>query len=505
MGDVYLTPGQMQYAEQSCGVPLDILMDNAGAALAERIKDICYRKMKKNVLFLCGKGNNAGDGFVAASILEQCGIQPTVLLCCGEPKTELAKAAFEKLCAVETIRYGHDEIKDLPDLLQRFDVIADCVFGTGFSGELPQEIADMCAYADASGAYKIACDVPSGVNALTGEAVYAFKADETLTMHMPKIGCALSPARELCGEVISADIGIDIHGGGIQKFDRTEAVKALPHRLPHGHKGTFGKVVCICGSAKYTGAAAMSVKAALRSGAGLVELCSTKTVIDRLCPTIHEAIYTELPCTAEGFVSAEGIDMICKEMQSADAVLFGCGMGNTEDTRLLLEAVIKHAGCPVVIDADGINSLCANIDILKSKHSQIIVTPHPMELARLCGMPCVPCDRYGAAKELSDKYGITVMAKGAQTFVVSENESYICRKGNTALSKGGSGDMLSGLTAGFLAQGAKPGISAENACCLASFVLGDTAERLCEKMSPRGIIAGDILNELPKTLFNLEN
>lgn len=498
MADViYLTPEQMKYAERSCGVPLDVLMDNAGAALAERIKSVCYSKMANKVLLLCGKGNNAGDGFVAAKILPQYGIMPTVLLCCGEPGTDLAKAAFEKTDGIEKISCGQRDIKDLTG----FDVIVDCVFGTGFSGELPQDIAYIFEAAYRSGAYMIACDIPSGADALTGEAHSAFQADETVTMHAPKIGMALSPAKEYCGMIITADIGINLQTGGIKEFERQQAAEALPHRIPHGHKGTFGKVVCVCGSRKYTGAAAMAVSAALRSGAGFVELCSTKEVTDRLSASLFEAVYTELPGREDGFAGASGIDMLCEEIKTADAVLFGCGIGNNDDTFRLLEAVIKNADCPIVIDADGINSLCANIDILKSKRSRVILTPHPMELARLCGMSSVPADRYGAARELSERYSVTVMAKGAQTFVVGGSESYICRKGNTALSKGGSGDMLAGLTAGFLAQGA----DAENACCLASYVLGDTAEALCTQRSPRGIIARDILNELSKTLFNLEN
>lgn len=497
MGSIYLTPQQMTYAEQHCGVSLDVLMDNAGAALSRRVKEKCYAETVKRPLFLCGKGNNAGDGFVAAQMLSQCGIQPAVLLCCGEPKTELAKAAFDKMEGVQAV---YADKTDLRDIIGGFDVIVDCVFGTGFSGELSQDIQEIFSIANNADVYRIACDIPSGANALTGEAQYAFLADETITMHLPKLGMALSPAKEYCGKIIPADIGIELKLGGIHEFDRQEAAKALPYRMPHGHKGTFGKVVCVCGSEKYTGAAAMSVSAALRSGAGLVQLCSTGKVIDRLSPVLSEAVYTQLPCRDDGFVSSDAAGLICEEIKSADAILFGCGMGNNEDTGLLLEAVIRNADCPVVIDADGINSLCANIDILKSKRGQVILTPHPMELARLCGISLPPDDRYGAAKEISEKYSVTVMAKSAQTLVVGD-KSYICRKGNTALSKGGSGDMLAGLTAGFLAQG----VQADKAACLASYLLGDTVEALCERLSPRGIIASDILNELPKTLFNLEN
>lgn len=491
MTELY-TPEQMSFAEKNCGVDLYVLMQNAGAALAQKVKNVCYKNMLKRVLLLCGKGNNGGDGFAAAEMLSLSGIDTTVFLCCGMPKTDISQAAFESM---EKCRVSVTE--SVPE--REFDIVVDCVFGTGFKGSLPEDIAQIFSRYNSIDVYRIACDIPSGVNGATGEAdENTFAAHETVTMHRAKTAAALYPASKYFGEITVADIGINSDVKGIFLLDKEDVKNALPKRPPDGHKGTFGKVVCICGSERYTGAAAMAVKAAMRSGAGLVQLCSVKTVIDRLAGNMYGAIFKTLPQNDEGYISSAAADILAQEVKTADSVLFGCGMGCGDDTQILLAAVLENAVCPVIIDADGINCLSANIDILKSTRADVLITPHPMELARLCGIEKPPADRYKAAKELSERFGVSVLAKGAQTFFVTCGGDYIIAKGNTALSKGGSGDMLAGLSAGLSAQGAK-------LCgALASYILGEAAEKLCQTLSPRGIIAEDILNVLPEVLCDIE-
>lgn len=496
----YLTPKMMAEAEKGCGVPLDILMNRAGEALARRALALCREKMRRRVLLLCGNGNNGGDGFVAAEQLLSGGADATVLLCCGQPKTDLAVNAFREYAEMFGARITEASQADVTQLADESDIIIDCIFGTGFRGGMPGAIAEIIDAVNCSQAYRLACDVPSGVNSLTGEVSNAFLADETVVMHSIKLGQALSPAVDYCGRITVADIGITSEKGGVELFDLQDAKESLPRRISYGHKGTFGKLVCVTGSERYTGAAAMSALAALRSGVGIVCVATGERVVDRLAASISEATYLPLPSNGEGFTSCLGAEALLKECETADAVLFGCGMGRTNDTAVLLESLIRSCACPVIIDADGINCLSANIDILKSKRGDIILTPHPMELARLCGCETPPADRYGAATRLSKEFGVTVMAKGPQTFVAGKDGELLCRRGNTALSKGGSGDMLAGLTAGFAAQGA----SADKACALASVVLGLAAEELSVSRSQRGIIASDILAHLPETLFNLE-
>lgn len=491
-----LTPKQMSCCEiksEKYGVSLSTLMDNAGGQLAEKIKDIGYRQFKRRVLFLCGNGNNGGDGFVAAKILAQSGFEVSVMLLCGEPKTDLAKSAFEAMPDKVEVCKNAD--------FDSFDIICDCVFGTGFRGSLPTEISEIFGRVNNSDCIKIACDLPSGVNALTGEADDStIRCDETITFHRAKVGMLISPAREYCGIISVCDISIPKDACTEQPItlcDEGFAKSALPKRISHGHKGTFGKLVCICGSRQYPGAAAMSTLAALRSGCGIVNLATAHSVASSLSQTIFEATYTPL-AELDGQISPDAD--ITSAVKNADCVLFGCGLGNSENTLSLLKRVLETSHCPVVIDADGINCLSGNIDILKDTNAHVILTPHPAELMRLCGLDRIPPDRLSPASELCEKYGVTVMAKSAQTFVVSADNVILCDRGNTALSKGGSGDMLAGITASLIAQGESP----EKACASASYILGSAAEHLSCDRSERGIIARDIIDAIPFVFFNLE-
>ncbi len=492
-----LTPRQMADCEaqsERCGVSLATLMDGAGNALAECLRKLCYERFFKKALFLCGNGNNGGDGFVAAEILAKSGISASVMLCMGEPKTELAKSAFGRLS-------DDVGIVEKPDY-KTYDVICDCIFGTGFRGSLPQNIAEILCDAGKTDSCKIACDLPSGVNALTGEAdKNVIRFDMTVSFHAPKLGTYLSPAKYLCGENKVCDIGIPDEADcnkPITLLTEKMAREMLPYRKPYGHKGTFGRVLAVCGSGKYIGAGAMSTMSALRSGAGLVNLCTAKSVAAAVAQSVFEAVYTPLP-EENGCISG-GYDELQNAIALADCVLIGCGLQNNEYTKKLLQVTLSCAECPVVIDADGINCLSENIDILKSTKANVLLTPHPMELARLCGLNAVPQDRYSLAAKLCEDCGVTVMSKAAETIIVSDTECYLTNRGNTALSKGGSGDVLAGITASLIAQG----MEIPKACAVASFVLGRSAEMLTETRSERGVIARDIIETLPEVFFNLE-
>lgn len=498
MDNIY-TPSQMSHSEkmsEEYGVSLACLMDNAGFSLASRIIELGYKSFAKRVLMLCGNGNNGGDGFVASDILSRSGFEVDVMLCCNEPKTELSISTFSRLS--DSVRIVEESG------LKEYDIICDCVFGTGFRGKLPQDISQLFKKINSLSAYKLACDLPSGVNALTGEAdADTIVCDETLSFHAKKLGTLLSPAKEYCGKISVASIGIPDKACAdtpIIHIDNGLAKELLPYRRPDGHKGTFGKVVCICGSTNYTGAAVMSCLAALRGGCGLVTLCSTKCVIDRIAKLIPEATFFTLP-EKDGKLAHDS-KLITEAVEGADCVLFGCGVGQSEEVKKLLCDVLSKASCPIVIDADGINCLSMNIDILKDTRASVVLTPHPMELARLCGLDKAPQERLGCAKSLCEKLGdnITIMSKSVQTLVISNKETYLNDSGNTALSKGGSGDMLAGLTASLIAQG----VPSEKACALASYIIGLCAQELCKEKSSRSIIARDILDRLPLVFFNLE-
>lgn len=498
-----LTTEQMKNCEQrsaECGTSLAQLMDNAGEALARAVLERCMRNDLHSCTILAGKGNNGGDGFVAANHLSFAGVKVKILLCCGQPCTELAAVAFEKLDKSVAV------MTDLQAALDGCDVIIDCVFGTGFKGELRSEQAKIFSAANETSALRIACDIPSGCDASNGKAdPCAFKADLTVTFHAKKLGLLLSPAKYSCGEILTADIAIPEKARQsdfpITVCDAHFVKGSLPYRTPYGHKGTFGKLVAVCGSDTYIGAAGLSALGALRTGVGLCELCTTDRVISSLSGSLLECIYTRLESDG-GSAAHTNADMLIEKSKSASCLLIGCGIGHTAETEKLIAQIVKRSHCPVVIDADGINSLAVNIDVLQKKKSDVILTPHPKELSRLCRceLSQVIDDPLGCAQQIADKYGVTVVAKSSETIVVTRDGCVLVDAGNTALSKGGSGDILAGMTASLIAQGC----DIKAACAAASFILGTSARTLCKDASPRGILPTDILREIPHTLKVIE-
>lgn len=504
--DRILTVEQMTFCEhetEKYGVSLAQLMDNAAAQLAEVIASNSSSSSK--IVLLIGKGNNGGDGLVAANLLAEQGLKPAVVLCCGEPDTDLSSAAYARLDkSVEVLK-----AENALDFIEGADVLVDCIFGTGFHGSLRENILPVFRACEKCEGMKIACDLPSGVNARNGQAdKLSFMADVTVTFHRGKLGLYLQPAVDVCGEILVKDIGIDERCENtlypvITPFDVTKARAALPFRPADGHKGTFGKVVSVAGSESYIGAAGLSAMAAMRTGVGLFELCTAKSVVNSLSAGMYECTYSAMKTDKDGFMVAENAEAILKKCEKASCLLIGCGLGHTAQTEKLVAELIENAEIPIVLDADGINSLCPNIDVLLKKKSTVILTPHPAELARLCGVTMgeVMSDKLGSAYRLSEKYGVTVLAKSADTFAVDGGKVYLCTEGTTALAKGGSGDMLAGIVSSYVAQGC----NALDAAALGSFTLGSTALLAGYKRSERGIIARDVIDALPRFLYDLEN
>ena len=510
LNDIVLTPQQMRDAETAAaahGVSVSLLMKNAGEALGSRVLNTAERLMKKNVLLICGNGNNGGDGYVAADFLLDSSADITIIAC-GPPKTDLSKTAFAGIEGRCEIIPFEDALEDT-ELIDRADIIVDCVFGIGFHGELSDELKRLFMRCALSSAYLISCDCPSGINCLNGRCSSgAFKADETITFHKPKLGMFISPAKEHCGRISTADIGIGDYAGEyakvkIMRTDAELAASFLPHRPEDSHKGTFGKVVMVCGSLSYPGAALISSEAALRSGAGIVNLCTNIKAVGHAVERMPECTYTVVDLDENGCITEKAADAILSSMETAGAAVIGCGLGRTVRTEELVCELIRRAKCPLIIDADGINCLSAHIDVLKEKQTEIILTPHPAELARLCGTDTasVMQDLFGHACKLAEQYNVTVHAKNTQTLTVCKNDCYITDFGCSALAKGGSGDMLAGLIGGLIAQG----IDADRACVLADYIMGASAKALCREVSPRGVVAGDIIKRFPRTFYELEH
>ncbi|MCD7803979.1 MAG: NAD(P)H-hydrate dehydratase [Oscillospiraceae bacterium] len=297
-------------------------------------------------------------------------------------------------------------------------------------------------------------------------------------------------------------------GGDIKVVDKyiAEALmrENIGSRPVNSHKGTFGRLLSVVGSDRYPGAAAISTMSALRSGVGLISVCTTERSAISLASNVMEC--TLFPCHSDedGFIkpTEHELEGILELLKASDAVLIGCGLGQSESTMAVLEAVIENANCPIIIDADGINLVSKRIECLRKAKTDIILTPHPAELSRLAGVDTRTAvkDRYAIAKRLANDYGVTVISKSCSTLIVNSEESYVTMFGNNGLSKGGSGDLLAGLIASFTAQRKSP----VAAGILGVYAMGASCEEVSKRLSRTGMLASDIISYLPELFKNFE-
>lgn len=563
-----VSPQQMKKIEsesEKYGVSKAQLMANAGCALAQEIDEYCRRVLecdteKVSVVFLAGAGNNGGDCFAAARKLVFKGYRITVVNMCGKPRTDLAIAEFEKLpreyvklikayrsenvneaieaaeleymtlscgevvseldkkdkkelTSLEKITLGEKErIENVFSVIADADVVVDGVFGTGFHGQLDDEVINF--FAAPTKAYKISADVPSGGNSASGTAAAGtFRADLTLAFGALKTGMTQYPLKELCGEIKVVGIGIPDKAFAVNDEDRRYLIadmdnmrSFLPQRRADAYKNEFGRVLCIAGSARMRGAASLATLACLRIGAGLVCLASCEEACAAAAVSAPEATFLPLDTDDYGYVAFDvNKRMIASELERCDAVMIGCGLGVTVDTSMLVRFVTENAKCPVIIDADGINCISSDIDILKNKQSDIILTPHPGEMTRLLGCTNeeVNGDRFSVAENFAEKFDVTVLLKGASTVVADSQRTSVNTTGNPGMSRGGSGDVLSGIVAAMLARGAEPFDAARYAAYIHGLAGDIAAEKYSqEAMLPRDIIAslGDAFQEIRRSI-----
>lgn len=488
---------QMKAAEAECDsrfIGYSEMMFNAGKAVAESISS---RFKPCLTVVMCSSGNNGGDGFVIARLLSERGFKTRVILTNGEPRTDCAREHFGRL-QKENVHSLDREKQVCTALVQNAQIIVDCVFGTGFHGELPEQTAELLTHAN-SRPVRVAVDVPSGINSDTGEFdTRCFRATETHVLAAMKRGLvANAHCRGCLGAVTVEDIGI--HVGCYKELEGIFSGSSrgvLPERTPSSHKGTFGRLLIIAGSLQYSGAAVMAVRAAMRSGVGLCTLAAPVSTVKALAGALVENTFLPLPETPEGFIGENAQNAIAPLLPKMTAVAVGCGLGNSANTRALTEYVIKNANCPVIIDADGINSLADNINVLKERTGDTVLTPHPLEFSRISGQSVgeIQRDRIDAAKRFAAEYGVVTLLKGAWSVITDGGEVCVNTTGNAALAKGGSGDVLTGIIAAMLTQGISPYLAAASG----AECHGLAAEALCGTMHPASVLASDIINILPK-------
>lgn len=534
--------GKIEVESENLGVSREVLMENAGIKLAKFISEISHEKSARKILFLCGKGNNGGDCFVAGRELIYSGYDVTFVHLCGMPSTEISKKAYAKIpkeragfligfraknlksdvesaelafmtgerfkdSARKTKMQEKSRISSIIEAIEKSEIVVDGVFGTGFHGNLEREITEYFKAADTK--IKIAVDVPSGGNCQTGEiSDGSFKADYTAVFGYIKSGMTQYPLRGICGEVKVFDIGIPENAIDIiskeMKIIDLDIIKSLKqHRKPDSHKGDFGKLLSITGCDRMRGAAVMSSMAALRSGVGLLTVASSWTCINNLSYRVPEAITLPLPADNEGFILFdENKDILEKLIKNSTAILIGCGMGVTDSTRNLIEFVVENAESPIIIDADGINCLSQSIDILLKKKTDIILTPHPKEMSRLCksAVESIQKNRIETAVDFAEKYNVTLVLKGAGTVIADSKQCTVNVTGNAGMSRGGSGDVLAGIIASLAAQG----YSSFDACVYGAYIHGLAGDITAEEMGYEAMLPTDIINNLSKSFMSIK-
>lgn len=552
-----ITTKQMKALESESvnhGVSLAKLMDNAGKALADFICSL-YDKREincgKNITFLAGSGNNGGDCFVAARELVYCGFNVSVVCVCDKPQTNIALDAFNKMpsdriniiegfkskhtkktieaaelsfmsvngssnenssanqAQMEQIQLAEKKRTDAVfNTISKSDVIVDGVFGTGFRGKLDEEIISFFKAADSK--IKISVDVPSGGNCTYGSAAEGiFNADYTVAFGFLKSGMTQYPLKQYCGKIKVCEIGIPDKAlellndeADMQLADESCFSNLIKPRMPDSHKGDFGRLLIIAGSRNMRGACVMAAESALRCGVGIVCTASVEETINTASIKIPESILLPLDCDYDGFMLYENnLDLLKKELGKADAVLFGCGLGVTNDTIKLTEFIIENAECPVIIDADGINCLAADVKLLQKKRSDIILTPHPAEMSRLIGKSVsdIQSDRINTALNFAEEYNVTVVLKGAGTVTAQSQKCIVNTTGNSGMSKGGSGDVLAGIVSSLSAQGYTP----FEAASFGAYIHGMAGDFAAEKLGVQFMLPSDIINELSAVFKNL--
>ena len=467
-------------AVQSGAFSYEQLMLNAGTRAA-RIIDSRYTANGKKITVVCGSGNNGGDGFVAAAELKRLGADVSVMLPLGEPKTENARLYFSKL----------SDIPVVGSVDGGADIIIDAIFGIGLDRAVTGRPAQVIEEINSKNAVRISLDIPSGVFCDSGEVKgAAVDADMTVTFIALKPCFFLPDGLDYCGEVAVADIGVTPCG-----YDyRTIEAPVFKKRRRNSHKGTYGTALNICGSYGMAGAAILSARAALRSGVGILKAVIPESIYEAFTACAPECVCVPVKQGENGSPDS-GDKNIYKALENADAVLVGCGLKDTEDTLEITKTVLKTATVPAVIDADGINAVSRSIDILRECNAPVIITPHPGEMSRLCGISVkeVESDRIGCAVSFAKKYGCTVVLKGANTVIASaDGEVFFNTTGNAGMATGGSGDVLSGILGSLLAQGMEPLAAAKAAV----YLHGLAGDKAAEKRSQHAMLPSDIIEQL---------
>lgn len=473
---------------QDIGIASLVLMERAAMGCLDVIKD--EHLDLSHTLIVCGSGNNGGDGFVLARLLQEENRKVTIVFvgnrASRSPECKIQMEILEKL--------GIQIFDEIPD--EQYSMVVDAVFGVGLSRPVEGRYQEILRRMNAIKAVKMAVDIPSGVDSVDGKVLgYAFRADLTVAMQCEKIGTVLYPGRQYAGSVKVIPIGIDLSlfEKNIQvcyTYEAQDIRKKLPGRTPDSHKGSYGNTLVIAGSKGMSGAAFLCASAAYAVGAGLVRIYTpeeNRTVLQQLLP---EAIMT----TYHGFCKEETEKLI----NWADTIVIGPGIGKSDVSAKILETVLEKAEIPCVIDADALNLLSENTkkDMILHMKGKAVLTPHMKEMQRLLNgvdIEEIKGQRFELLQNFTEKYPVVCVLKDSRTLVMEQGKRpYVNTSGNSAMAKGGSGDVLAGTIAGLISQKMQP----YEAACLGVYLHGMAGDRLRDRKGTYGVMASELASEL---------
>ena len=500
-------------AIEEMGVPGLILMENAGINVVRAIQERHGGKVAGlRVNVFAGKGNNGGDGLAAARHLSNLGAQVTVFLAADPAQIKGdAKVNLNAFAGMGGAVKRLDEGRQLRAHKLKFmhaSVVVDALFGTGFTGAPGGLNAQVIEIMNQFGAFKVAVDIPSGLAADSGAAPsVCFRADVTVAFGLPKIAHVTSPARNFVGKLVVADISLPpraIEESACEAFlvEAEDVAAVMPPRAWDAHKGHFGHVVIAGGSPGMGGAVAMAGAGALRVGAGLVTAMPPRGLAPAYETGLPEMMTRALPETEAGTIDRTAAEPFLEFARDKTAALVGPGLTTHTSTRWFVHEVAQNLAIPLVIDADGLNLIGRDAALIKTRAAPTIVTPHPGEMGRLLGITAkeIQADRLGAAKRYAAESGAVVVLKGAGTVTATpDGPAYINHTGNNGLATGGSGDVLAGMIAGFLAQGAHP----EDAAVAGVYLHGRAADLYAARYDARCLMPTDLLGLIPEAVTEL--
>jgi hydroxyethylthiazole kinase-like uncharacterized protein yjeF len=468
------------------------LMERAGTGLARLVEEVTPDGA---VAVVCGKGNNGGDGFVAARVLRDAGREVAVLLVgsADDVKGD-ARTNLERLPGASAQPFSGAALDDAA-------VVVDALLGTGSSGEPRDDIADAVRAIEAAEAPVVAADIPTGVDASTGEvAGLAVSAVATATFHAAKPGLWISPGKVHVGDVHVVEIGIP---GGSPALPRVglldhRALDLIPRRLPDGTKFTSGHVLVAGGSVGLTGAPCLASEAAMRAGAGYVTACIPQSLNLIFETRLLEVMTRPLP-DASASLTPDAVDAVIDATGRGGALILGPGLGKADGAQEFARKLAAAAEVPLVIDADGLNAHAQALESLAARPAPTILTPHAGELGRLLGLESaeVQAHRLQHARDAAARSGCVVVLKGDDTLVAApDGVVAVSRGGVPGLATAGTGDVLSGVLGAILAKGLEP----FEAACAGVVLHAAAGRRAAERLGSEGMIASDVIDALPLTL-----